>query len=512
MIRALFGFCLALVVLTTPARAAWHETSSEHFVIYADQSSGSVQKFAERLEKFHAAMAFMLGKEPESPSPSNRITVFVVNNTANVRKLADIGGKYTAGIYLPKAGNIVAIVPRLRSSGSKYNLSPENILRHEYAHHFLANITSRAFPLWFQEGFAEFYASGRDGRDGTVILGGPAHHRAYELAASREVSIERLLNTANYLENQSGGYDQFYGRSWLLFHYLTFEKSRQDQIKQFQRLMAEGATDIEAAREAFGDLDELDRDLDRYVARKKLAALFLPPDRLKTSPVTIRKLGDGEAAMMSVIMESRTGVDEEEAIEVITKARNIATKYPDDAAVQEALAEAEFDAGYDSEAIAAADRALALDPKRVRAQIQKIYAYARRAESADNPEVTWKEVRAEIVAANRIETNHPIPLMEFYRAYRSAGQTPPDIAIQGLQRALELAPFDQGLRLTVAAQHMEDTEYQTAAAILRPLAYNPHRSAASEAAEQLLKLAETKEAASSDPAADRPAVDASGTE
>ena len=295
-----------------------------------------------------------------------------------------------------------------------------------------------------------------------------AHHRAYELAASREVSIERLLNTANYLENQSGGYDQFYGRSWLLFHYLTFEKSRQDQIKQFQRLMAEGATDIEAAREAFGDLDELDRDLDRYVARKKLAALFLPPDRLKTSPVTIRKLGDGEAAMMSVIMESRTGVDEEEAIEVITKARNIATKYPDDAAVQEALAEAEFDAGYDSEAIAAADRALA--------------------------------------------TNHPIPLMEFYRAYRSAGQTPPDIAIQGLQRALELAPFDQGLRLTVAAQHMEDTEYQTAAAILRPLAYHPHRSAASEAAEQLLKLAETKEAASSDPAADRPAVDASGTE
>ena len=492
MTRALFCFCSALMLLATPARADWHEASSEHFVIYADQGGSGVQKFAERLEKFHAAMAFMLGKEPESPSASNRVTVFVVGSQKKVRRLADLKDKFTAGIYLPRAGNIVAIVPRLRSSGSKYNLSSENILRHEYAHHFLSNISSRTFPLWFQEGFAEFYASGRDKRDGTIILGGPAQHRAYELTASREVPIEQLLDTANYVQNRSAGYDQFYGRSWLLFHYLTFEKTRKSQMTEFQKLMAGGATDIAAAREAFGDLEELDRDLKRYVARKKLSALFLPPSWLKTSPVTIRKLGDGEAEIMQVIMESRTGVDEKEAVEIVASARKIATEYPDDAAVQEALAEAEYDAGNDSEAIAAADRALTLDSKRVRAQIQKIYAYARRAESADDPDAAWKAVRAQIVVANRIEPDHPIPLMEYYRAYRAAGQTPPDIAIQGLQRALELAPFDYGLRLTVAAQYMEDKKYSVAAATLRPLAFNPHQSEASEAAEQLLKLAESK--------------------
>ena len=271
---------------------------------------------------------------------------------------------------------------------------------------------------------------------------------------------------------------------------------------KFQQLMGQGASDIDAAREAFGDLAQLDGDLDRYAERRKIMGLALPPDRLVTRPVKIRELRDGEAAMMPVIMESRTGVDEKEALEVVAKARKVATKYPDDPAVQEALAEAEYDAGNDSEAIEAADRALALDPKRVRAQIQKIYAFARRAESADDPEVAWKAVRAQIVVANRIEPNHPIPLMEFYRAYRAAGQTPPDIAIQGLQRALELAPFDQNLRMTVAAQYMEDQQYETAAAVLRPLAYNPHRSDATEAAEKLLKLAEE---AASDPPAKRPA-------
>ena len=190
MIRILLGFCLALTLWNKPAQAAWHEASSEHFVIYADQRGKSVQAFAERVEKFHAAMAFVIGKEPETPSPSNRITVFVVDNRQKVRRLADIKKKYAAGIYLPRAGNIVAIVPRLRSGGNKFSLSPDTILRHEYAHHFQFNITSRAFPLWFQEGFAEFFASGQDHRDGTVVLGAPAVHRAYDLALSRKVPIE----------------------------------------------------------------------------------------------------------------------------------------------------------------------------------------------------------------------------------------------------------------------------------------------------------------------------------
>ena len=57
-----------LFFVSSPAKSAWHEASSEHFVIYANQSPRTVQLFAERLEKFHAAMAFMLGREPETPS------------------------------------------------------------------------------------------------------------------------------------------------------------------------------------------------------------------------------------------------------------------------------------------------------------------------------------------------------------------------------------------------------------------------------------------------------------
>lgn len=497
MIRILTAIITSILLFNLPARAAWYEASSEHFVIYADQSAQSVQLFAERLEEYHAGMAFMLQKEPASPSPSNRVTIFVVGSTANVRKLAEIKSRYVAGVYLPRAGNIIAIVPQLRSSGNRLALSPETVLRHEYAHHFLFNITNNSYPLWYQEGFAEFYASGREDRDGTLLLGGPAYHRAYELILSREVPIDLLLDTAKYRQTKSRGYDQFYGRSWLLFHFLTFDTERKGQIEKYQNALVGGSSEIDAAEEVFGDLDVLEKQLDRYAERKRLTTFALPPSVLKAKPVTVRRMRDGEAAMMPVIMESRAGVGEEEAKKLVVDARNIAALYPDDPAVLEALAEAEFDAGYIDQAIAAADRALALDGKRVRAQIQKIYAYSKRAaaaESSDAEEAAWATVRKAVVAANRIENDHPIPLIEYYKSYRSAGMEPPEIAVQGLQRALQLAPFDQGLRMNVAAQYMNDGQNENAAITLRPVAFNPHPSNLTAAAQTLLDEAEAKAA------------------
>ncbi|GAB5487172.1 MAG: hypothetical protein Pars2KO_07420 [Parasphingorhabdus sp.] len=488
--RFLFCLTISIFLFSQPTYAAWHKAEGEHFVIYANQNASSVKKFAERLEAYHAAMTFMLKREPESPSPSNRVTVFVVSSKSSVRKLADLKSRYVAGVYRPLAGNIVSIVPKLSSNHSKYTLSGETVLRHEYAHHFLFNISKQTFPLWFQEGFAEFYASGRNENDGTVILGGAANHRAYELHFSKNVPIERLLNTSEYLKKKTKRYDEFYGRSWMLFHYLTFAKDRRKQLSQYQKMLFNGIDEMDAAKKSFGDLRALNADLNRYAQKKRISVFAIPPDRLTTKPVSVQRLDDAEAAIMPIIMESRTGVDEEEAKEIVVEARDIATKYPGSAAVQEALAEAEYDAGYDNLAIAAADKALAIDPTRVRAQIQKIYAFRRKAENAEDANAAWKDVRSQIVAANRMETNHPIPLIEFYNTFRAAGREPSTVAIQGLERALQLAPFDQSLRLTMTAQYLEDRKFDLAAQTIRPLAYNPHRSGATQAAEKLLNIAE----------------------
>ena len=196
--------------------------------------------------------------------------------------------------------------------------------------------------------------------------------------------------------------------------------------------------------------------------------------------------------MMPMAIESRVGVTLEEARGLVPKARKVADQYPDDPAVLTALAEAEFDAGNDDAAIAAADRALAIDPKQINARIQKGYALGRKVRSGTLPNESWKDVRIEFLKANKIENDHPVPFVQFYLGYLAQNQPPTRNAIDGLERAMELAPFDASVRWLVAQQMVSDKRFKEAAQTLAPLAYSPHPDEHADMARKLLKDVEAR--------------------
>lgn len=474
-----------------PASAAWHEASSDHFLIYSDQKEKDVRAFAERLERYHDTMRFLFNRPATKLSPSNRVTIYVVDDTRDVRDLHGGGNKYVGGFYIPRAGGSLAIVPRVKTS--RYEMSPsELILLHEYAHHFLMASSARAYPRWLNEGFAEFYGTAKFGGDGSVTVGVVSKGRAFELARAKEVPIELLLDTKGYQENKSKGYDSFYGQSWALYHMLHFSAERKDQVSDYLSRIAQGADEMTAARAAFGELKELEKDLNRYLRSRKLSAYKIPSSYLNIGEIKTRRLRAGEQAIMPVLIKSKRGVNEEQAAALLVEARAVAAQHPGDPAVLAALAEAEYDAGNDAEAIAAADRALLINPKLINAHIQKGYALARMAPDMGDEAAAWKKMRRQFVKVNRIENDHPIPLVQFYRSYRAQGMKPPSIAIDGLARALELAPYDNGLRWMMANEFMTQKKFDWAAMTLGPLAYSPHQSPMSKRALTLLKKAEIK--------------------
>jgi len=490
MIRILLS-ALFFWTLLTPAHAAWHEASSDHFLIYSDQKEKDVRAFAERLERYHDTMRFLFNRPATKLSPSNRVTIYVVDDTRDVRDLHGGDNKYVGGFYIPRAGGSLAVVPRIKTS--RYEMSPsELILLHEYAHHFLIASSARAYPRWLNEGFAEFYGTAKFGGDGSVTVGAVSKGRAYELALAKEVPIELLLDTKGYGENKSKGYDSFYGQSWALYHMLHFSADRKGQMSDYVSKIAQGADEITAAKEAFGDFKDLEKDLNRYLRSRKLSAYKIPPEFLNIGDITTRRLPAGEAAIMPVLIKSKRGVNQEQAAELLMEARAVGAQHPGDAAVLAALAEAEYDAGNDAEAIAAADRALALNPKLINAHIQKGYALARMAPDMDDEAAAWKKMRRQFVKVNRIENDHPIPLVQFYRSYREQGMEPPSIAVDGLARALELAPYDNALRWMMANEFMTQKKFAWAAQTLGPLAYSPHQSPMTERALALLRKAEMK--------------------
>jgi len=486
---------LLLLLVPSAAHAEWLQASSDHFVVYAADSERDIRRFSDRLERYHAALAYIFKGRLDTPSPSNRVTVYVVSNAAEVRRLYGENSKFIGGFYIPRAGGSLAIVPRVSETGDDSDFATVSLL-HEYAHHFLIASSSFAMPRWLSEGGAEFSASASFKSDGSVEIGKPAMHRAAELLIpgfARDVSVADLIDPTNYEKRNYKGYDAFYGKSWLLYHYLSFEPTRAGQLDRYGHLLLQGRSSREAGQQAFGDFAVLEKELDRYLQKNRMLMLKLPANLLKTGAVTIRRLSPGEAAMMPIRIRSSRGVDEAGAKAVLADARKVAAQYGDDPAVQVALAEAEHDGGNDALAIAAADAALAKDPTQVNAYVQKGLSLLRLAEKAkpeDQP-AAYKRARSAFLALNRLENDHPLPLIFNYKIFTEQGLEPPPLALAGLERAMELAPFDLGLRMNLAMQELRFGKRDLARRNLAPVAYNPHGGGLAKAAQEALAKMES---------------------
>ena len=295
-----FAFVI-LFLLPASLRAEWHEASSDNFLVVADQSERDVRAFAERLERYHAALMSVLNQPNQKPSPSNRVTIYVVKSGADVRKLAGDKSGFLQGFYQPRAGGSLAFISRVESGGREVDDS-ERILFHEYAHHVMHSTNEWSTPRWLSEGFAEFYSTVRFERDGGVSVGLPANHRGYELALARNVGIEALLDAATYDKTKTKAYDEFYGRSWALYHYLLVSQKRPGQLVNYMVALANGASELDAARTAFGDLKQLEKELDSYIRQSRWSYIPIAASKISIGPINSRKMRPAEAAIMPVVL------------------------------------------------------------------------------------------------------------------------------------------------------------------------------------------------------------------
>lgn len=473
--KRLIAFAASLLAAAAPAaaEAKWRQASSTHFVIYSEENPESLRRFAERLERYDAAMRYIRAVPDYDPGRANRLNIYAVSSVGTVQRLHGKGGANVAGFYIPRASGSIAIVPRRGLGDGKFELNEEGVLLHEYAHHFMFENYPVAFPAWYIEGFAEFHSTAQVEPDGSIGVGRAAMHRAYGLFTGNPLPLDQMmaLGTERLSPEKT---EAIYGRGWLLTHYLTFSDTRKGQLGRYLKELNSGKKGLEAATAAFGDLKTLERELDKYMTQKRIAYLKIPAAKLKVGKIELRELTAGEDAVMELRIRSTRGVDEKAAKELLPQMRKAAAPYPDDPAVQAILAEAEFDADNHKEAIAAADRALAKDPKAVDALLYKGRSVMAMAKDAAERAKAVAAARKWFMAANRADPDDPDPLLLFYTSFLAADAKPTANAVMGLNRAFELAPQDRGLRMLVARQYLVDGKAEEARAVLGPIAFDPH--------------------------------------
>ncbi|QNM82783.1 hypothetical protein H8M03_12495 [Sphingomonas sabuli] len=460
---------LASAAASVPAAAAqWYQASTPHFLIYSDQRPRDLESFAARLEKFDGAVRAVRDMPDPPVGNSGKVTIFFLDDADDVARLAADKSSTTVGFYIPRASGSVAFVPK-RTAGR--DDMADVVFFHEYAHHLMLQNSDAPFPPWFVEGFAEFFSTAEITKDGSVQLGRPANHRVVGLFNLQKPPIEELLG-ATFKQRTVEDEERFYSRGWALTHFLAFDPARKGQVTKYVHGIMNGQEPLAAARAAFGDLAQLDRELDRYLRRNRFDYVTVSGAPVAVDQPVMRPLTPGQAAMMPAMIRSARGVDSKTAQQVLIMARKAGSGFASDPAVQVALAEAEIDAGNYAEAAAAAERAIAADPNSYLG-----YMYRARAEMerdvAGKPR-DWTGIRNALLKANKIDPEAAEPLRLFYESFPRAGQAPTRNAIDGMLYAQVLAPQDPGLRLSAVFLLIQEEKLAEARKLLGPIAYSPH--------------------------------------
>jgi tetratricopeptide (TPR) repeat protein len=472
LIKKLAIAALAAAIFPHTAVAAWNEARSKHFIIYSEQKPEQLRRYAEQLERFDAAVRQVRGMEDPALSDAGRVTIYMLRNQRSVALMVGNPASSVAGFYIGRASGPIAFAHR-EDARDDSELGGQMVFLHEYLHHLLLSETDLALPPWLVEGSAELFATAQFKKDGSIAFGAVPQHRGYGLFNLSGLSFEQLLNgTTGKIDSEQ--WESIYGRGWLLSHYLTFGAAgRRGQLGRYVSGIQQGKTGLDSARLAFGDLKQLDRDLERYKKQNRFNGLVVSGSSLRISPVQVRALAAGENAILPIRMKSERGVDKEQAKDLAKDARQVAARFPSDPEVLASLAEAEHDAGNDAAAIAAADRSLTVSPNHHRSMIMKSRALLTLAEK-EPAKADWKAIRALISRANRMDPEDAEPLMLFYRSFAVQGAAPTPNAVKGLLYAQLLVPQDDDLRFMAVQQLINDSKLGQARRMFGPIAYSPH--------------------------------------
>jgi len=264
-------FAALFVVLcasSAQARETWREAHSPHFDLISNANEKSARAVLARMEQFRHALGRVLPNQKLAGEVATQIYAFrdFDSFSSFLPRTAD-GVTAAAGYFRHgRYKNIIAI--DLSAGRDAY----ERVVFHEYVH-FILSLTTRTYPLWFQEGMAEFYAGMQLRGDSMVLGGGILRHRRV-LFDNAMLPLEELLTAVSDRPLSSSPSENalFYAQSWALVHYLIVDRGEEGHrlLAHYLSALSRGAEELEAFHEAFGaDPDTIEDALRGYVEAGK---------------------------------------------------------------------------------------------------------------------------------------------------------------------------------------------------------------------------------------------------
>jgi hypothetical protein len=477
------------VGLTRPAHAQWLEARSQRFIVYSNGSEAGLRSAVARLETFDQLLRIYtpVQDDPEEPP----LTIWIMPNNSAVRALSQKPDRGTIGFYEAGMRRTIAVVSRRSSGTGEFAADMENILFHEYTHHFLLRHIPVAYPLWLTEGLAEYFGATEIHGGNKVLVGRVPGSRGLWLTTQRWIPMEELLNDKANLSRDEGSM-MMYAQGWLISHYFLSTPERVKQLAIYVLAINQGMAPAEALKLATGlDFIGFNGVLLGYVNKAIQGRTLTVPADPDAKPVAVRSLAEAESAALLARLSLDARAETNRLAKTVTELSQWAQRAPNEPMVRLALAEAHYWKRDFKAAEAEVDAALARKPNLADALILKGWLQLEQsglgnigladislweggsASSAARPELL-QDARRWFVKANRADPQSAHALMMYAMTFQMPATQLPADAVAALDAALYLAPQVAVIRLARGAVALARKERATAINALAPMAYAPH--------------------------------------
>ena len=288
-------FLLLLVPLAGNAADNWIEVRGPHFTVKTNAGEKEARKIADQFEQIR--QMFRSAFSTFRVDPAQPIIIVAAKNENTLKLFLpeewEVKGHiHHAGMYQQGEDKDYVIL-RLDTEGE----NPFHTLYHEYTHALL-RLNFSNLPIWLNEGLAEFFGNSTLG-DKEVKTGTIDSGHLYLLNQSKLIPIETLLE----VEHDSPYYNEkdrasvFYAESWAVVHFLMMNpEARQKQLmKNFLSAWQKSGDQVEAAREAFGDLKQFGKKIESYARQASFQiGLVKIGQEAAARSYTVRSMSPGE--------------------------------------------------------------------------------------------------------------------------------------------------------------------------------------------------------------------------
>lgn len=268
---------ILLAALAFPAHSQlvrdWHTIQTPHFEAISRYDPARLTPLLTDLEWCYSVFQLNLNFRPRT---TRAALVLIPDSPFDYEQLSP--AKYAGGYYLGAPWRDLIVLRDI--------LDARHAFFHELAHLALQHEGGR-FPVWFNEGNAEYFAEMRPAPT-HVEAGPPDRRRINVLAKGAWVPAAYLttLKSASEL-NSSDAVHRFYAQSWLYVHMLRLNPAYAPAFPQFRDLLKQGIPAEEALQKVYTkSLVQFDND-----ARQWIRAPQWPTEKLKaptaaTAPFT----------------------------------------------------------------------------------------------------------------------------------------------------------------------------------------------------------------------------------